>query len=710
MPIHRVAMRLLLGSSLCLGLSWAATEVTMNSSRVYLAQGGVSFGVSADFNNDGKLDIVSSSTTATTLVFTKGNGDGTLAPPVTSGPFNLIPNRPGRWMAQGDFNRDGKADIAFTGALTPGGPLELLISLGDGTGKFLPATAAGIANATSVATADLNGDGKIDLISTNGTTSVAVILGAGNGTFSAPVYFSTGVTSIAASVITSDFNNDRRTDIAVGGGDTSAGSIAILLGNGDGTFQGGVTRSTNPIAGPIMAGDFDGDKKADVAIGSMGSLSVFLGNGAGSVGSAVISTPGINVPVLRAFDLNGDGKTDLIDSDSNTTNVYVLLATSGGHFQPRTAYTASIPTNLVIGDFTGDGRLDIATTGRVITMLVNKGNGTFPQVSVGPVVPQIAKQIGLQDVNGDSRLDALTSTGVNLGNGDGTLGSLIALNGPYLNSYFAAGDFNRDGKVDLVTAGDVALEYFQGLGNGSFAAATLPFGTNFAGRPLAGDLDRDGKLDLLFPTSTSPLAFAKGNGDGTFQAPQPVNIQGQLAQFADFNGDGKLDLLTTHPVAIYLGNGNGTFQAASANINTTEIGASAADLDGDGRQDVLFAAKINGADCVGVALGNGNGTFKTPAYYLTGSDPQIPRAADLDGDGKLDVVTPDLLSQDVSILSNTGSGVLADPRLFLVQGTPTGGSAWDVAAGDLNGDGKLDLVLADRISNQTMLEVLLNLP
>lgn len=110
------------------------------------------------------------------------HGEGTLAPPVTSGPFNLIPNRPGRWMAQGDFNRDGKVDIALTGALTTGGPLELLISLGDGTRKFLPATAAGIAKATSVATADLNGDGKLDLVLVNRNLTQNLIQGQLNVT------------------------------------------------------------------------------------------------------------------------------------------------------------------------------------------------------------------------------------------------------------------------------------------------------------------------------------------------------------------------------------------------------------------------------------------------------------------------------------------------------------------------------------------------
>src|SRR5690242_466263 len=341
------------------------------------------------------------------------------------------------------------------------------------------------ANYANAVAGDFNGDGKLDLaglVPLATSNPVFVLLGNGNGTFQPPIIIDTG--QDASVIAVGDFNSDGRLDLAIFG-NTAA---SILLGNGDGTFQNPkpFAPGFNPGAPANVAiADFNGDGKLDLALTEpAASVSIFLGNGDGTFQNPVSypDSPQRPPPATccgTVGDFNGDGKLDLAFIDSAGLGIDVLLGNGDGTFQqPSFQNIALTPigcTNgtplsaMIAADFNGDSKLDLV-----------------PSCLTGRF------QWG----------DLL------LGNGDGTFQKDPGYDG---GPGFAIGDFNADGKLDLLTefcgSGSTQVcnppEIFFGNGDGTFASATVGSLPDFAAganpsMPIAGDFNGDGKLDLVF--------------------------------------------------------------------------------------------------------------------------------------------------------------------------------------------------------------------
>jgi hypothetical protein len=331
--------------------------------------------------------------------------------------------------------------------------------------------------------------------------------------------------------------------------------------------------------------------------------------------------------------------------------------------------------------------------------------------------------IALGDFNGDGKLDVVTANltsnpstiSVLLGNGNGTLQPAINYTVGASLEDVKVSDFNNDGILDLAAAsvGNNSVAILLGNGNGTFqAAVNYNAGTN-PYRLALGDFNGDGKTDIAVADqgkygAKGGVTILLGNGNGTFQtgASYTTGVNTQGIAVADFNCDGKQDLVVSatgsqhagvgNQVSILLGNGNGTFQAPTNftySPSASPDGVVVADFNGDGKEDLAIANYY--ANTVSVLLGNGNGTFGNPTNYVLGNSP-FPlytgnlTATDLIGNGKQDLVAVDALDASVWILMGNSNGTFQTPINY-----PTGGGTQSVAVGDFNGDGKLDLATAN---------------
>jgi hypothetical protein len=351
-------------------------------------------------------------------------------------------------------------------------------------------------------------------------------------------------------------------------------------------------------------------------------------------------------------------------------------------------------------DFPVQNSLCIPTS-NVVGALMGKGDGSL-QGEVNYPAGALAVSAAVGDFNDDGKPDLVTANsyinavGVLLGNGNGTFQAPVMAGTNDFPNALATGDFNNDGKLDLVVANrssnDVSV--LLGNGDGTFrVAVNYPVGSSPRGVAV-GDFNGDHNIDLVTANDVgNNVSVLIGNGDGTFQAAvNYTTVNPYAVVVADFNGDHKLDLATANfaanNVSVLLGNGNGTFQAAvnyAVHVNPRSLVA--ADFNHDSKIDLATAN--DGSNDVSVLIGNGNGTFQAAANYAAGAEPISLVAVDLNNDNKLDLAVANTSGNNVGVLIGNGNGSFQ-------AGLPyaTGDVPLSVATGDFNGDGKPDLVLA----------------
>ncbi len=337
-----------------LGVSWLSTVSPVAGSSPSIVAVG-------DFNGDGIPDFVVANQFLQTLTIFLGNGDGTFTAAASSLSIYFYPID----IAVGDFNGDGIQDLAVVDSSNS--IVGVFLGHGDGTFTLASMNATG-SSPNLVAIADFNGDGIPDLAVTNqenGSGSVTILLGNGDGTFTA-ASANPAVGDNPYGIVAGDFNGDGKIDLAV----TTLynNKLTILLGNGDGTFTAAASPAVAMYAYSIATGDFNGDGIPDLVVGCSngGSVTVLLGNGDGTFSAAAaFPTDGVQPSVITVADFNQDGIADLAMMDGSPSGgVKVFLGHGDGTFaqslaiSPATTDSASF---LVASDFNGDGRTDLAT-------------------------------------------------------------------------------------------------------------------------------------------------------------------------------------------------------------------------------------------------------------------------------------------------------------------------------------------------------------
>lgn len=693
-----------------------------------------------DLNGDGIPDLVITenifATATQQVVELLGNRDGSFSAPVILNAGSQIKGA----VVIADFNKDGANDVALT---QQGG---VVVLRGDGRGGFgSPMTFTGTSSAAAMISADVNGDGKLDLAIADSGNTVALLLGNGDATFQAPLTFAVG--QFPGGIAAGDFNGDGHLDLAVTDGGSSqsqhGNTVAVLLGTGNGQFQEASFISV--AAGPtgVAVSDFNHDGKLDITVTNSATdqVSVLLGKGDGTFQTPATFTVvsgskpngGYSPNYVAVDDFNGDGNPDLVVSSHNTSTATILLGDGKGSLSKPVNFLVGVtPLQVLSGDYNRDGKRDFVTVNfgaATVSVYLGKGNGNF-QVERTFGTSTRADQLILADFNEDGIPDIATANaGIDSVNGN-SISVLIDQKGGGVSKNtsitvgtnplsLAAGDLNHDGHLDLVVAnsgtpnfiGTGTLSIVLGNGDGSFQTPSTfkiiqPPG-NFARSPnfvAMADFNGDGNLDVVACTDDAlGASFLAGDGKGSFASPTLIRLADMCQQVltADLNNDGKPDLLIRLPQTPFgqptvfsaLGHGDGTFTTPK-NLPSTEqiFGATIGDLNNDGIPDVVLSEP----GALETLLGDGRGNFAHQGFFAVPTvatlfhPSWIPSVADFNGDGAMDVAIADEIGQVTYVLPGNGDGSLG-------QFVPYAGGGSENAAlvaGDLNGDGKADLVLS----------------
>lgn len=675
----------------------------------------------------------------------------------------------------GDFNKDGKPDLVvvqFDGTLN--------VLLNDGTGAF-PTTTSYLnpnylTSSVSVAYAvDVNGDGYPDIVAYDGNNNATITwLNLGNGTFNAAITSTLDSTWGQPNMVyLADVNGDGKADLLfaniVNNGRTSSTIyFETQLGKGDGTFgapsAAKVENFTVPASGilptdyGIAVADINGDGKPDVAISidernsqTVGTYAVAIGLGAGDgTFTGLGSTFPIAIPlnfqnsgayfttVLTFTDANGDGKLDLVADCDNT--VETVLGNGDGTFgAPASTDISSIvsPSQSVLVDVNGDGKPDLIVAGGTLGVYTANGDGSFTAPLPGSqyvIDPADYYALAVADFNGDGKLDVAQlgsdykqiSLFFNNGAGGFPGAPAVTANGDpdgILSEFLTSGKYTADGYSSpvLAYAAPNAEELITNVNNGkgSFTSKiAIPFPSDIAFvEPVHADFNGDGLEDLVYANVTGNVFIALSKGDGTFSTPVSVGLPAAAcsvgyAAAGDLNGDGNIDLVIPYggdascyssgsgPSGYYvaLGKGDGTFSSATFTQTGSELySATLADLNGDAALDLILddAPFVNGSGFnVTAAIGVGDGTFGVSRLveenYLV-SDVAV---ADINNDGKPDIVMNSEEVQGNSI--ETGAILLLTGNGDFTFGPPTqiatGNFFLGLQLADMNNDGNVDIV------------------
>jgi cysteine-rich repeat protein len=696
-----------------------------------------------DFNGDGRLDLAVANAVSDDVTVAYGFGDGRFWPPHVR-PTSGYPNA----LELGDVNGDGLPDAVTADSNSDS--ISVLLGNGEGldpSASFTIVVGLGGDQPRGVALADLDTDGDLDAVTANySSDNVTVLLGDGAGGFTPMTLLSTMVGSGGdgpRDLEIGDVTGDGVVDIVTS--NVNSDDVSVLAGLGGGSFAPAEIYTTSvgsggDYPGALALADVSGDGLLDVITANRYSddITVLVADGAGGLGNPIrfltldTNGGGVEPRGIAVTDVTEDGQPDVITANRSSDDITILPGVSGGAtFDPPIVLSVvdggagAGPWGVSVADFDGDGILDLITSNTTtddVSILLGQGGGSFGPATAyesrAGYTGEYPRSLATGDVNGDGMVDVVTANQsssnitVVAGLGDGTLAPAQTVAVGNEPRAVVGDDLDGDGVMDWVTV-EMGSEYVRrGLmrESGDFSVSSYYAVYSYEGdNPVAvatGDIDGDGDADLATASEYDDGCMVMmNNGSGYFSISQFYYMANAITHVTlhDVTGDGNLDLVATsrtdNVVVVRAGTGSGGFGGTSS--VTTEVSTSgqsprwvtAADVTGDGVVDLVTAN--DASKDVSVLVGLGSGSFNPPIIVpaVYGPDPgsvSCVRTGDFNQDGVVDLATANAARDSVSVILGFGGGSFAAPQEFAVGATP-----YNIAVGDFNDDGIDDIASAD---------------
>jgi hypothetical protein len=582
------------------------------------------------------------------------------------------------------------------------------------TGLYAPSQ--NLDQSWGVVAADFDEDGLDDLAVAGfqgNQPGVSVLLASASGQFSSPSFYSLAGDA-PMRLRAGDLNEDGHVDLLVAGV-----VVSTLLGSGTGSFQPGPAGPVGVFPWDFSLADLTGDGLLDLLYEEQlitPGLKFLPGNGDGSFGASMTIFSGY-VTAHTPADIDGDGDLDaayqVLVPPTDTRIEIAINNGSGGFGGPRPAFVYPRIQIMRAAHFNQDTSVDLLVghlSNINATVLFGDGTGFF-DTSLDLVIGGNNKyDAAVSDFNGDGKRDFAMIFGegarVYRGNGMGGFDSGTALYAGTLAYTLSAGDHTGDGLPDLIIGDRRSSDAFF-FRNQTAGGLRVPPGHNLdrlTAGIATGDFTQDGHADIVglhYALTGSKLTVLSGDGNGAFGAPiehTPVyssNSVGFVLRTGDFNEDGLLDVIANDRQAagggvlqIFLGTGPGTFTNAFADTGVlfVERGLAVDDFNGDDHEDLAVPGFFSGSYGVIVLSGNGQGGFGSPLNVTTGGYPIDLTTGDLNEDGRRDIVAADGLG-NVILLLGSSTGAFLTPRVFALSA-----GALSVSVADFNQDGNEDVV------------------